>query len=297
MKSEGNFHTIENSTLKVTVNEIGAELCRIQSQATGMEYMWDANPEVWASYAPVLFPIVGELKEGTYLYQENNYQLPRHGIMRQNPKVKLSDKSEQSLSFMIEYDEDTLLVYPFKFRFTITFGLDGNRILVQHRVENLGEDKLYFSLGGHPAFRCPRYAFETYDDFYLEFEHRETVSRWLITDNGLLSGATEPVLADSAILPLKHSLFTHDALVFKDLRSRKVSLKSKKSSEVVTVSFPDFPYLGIWAKPAGDYVCIEPWLGVADSQSTDQKLEHKEAILLLPAQDTFSATYSIEITE
>lgn len=290
-------HTLENETLRISIRETGAELCGITSVQTGMDYLWDGDPAVWASYAPVLFPIVGELKESTYLYQGNQYQLPRHGIVRNNPKVRLTDKNENTLTLTLDYDEDTLLVYPFRFRFDTIYILEQNQIIVQHRVENRGENEMYFSVGGHPAFCCPRHKHEAYNDYYLEFERAETVSRWLITDKGLLSGRTEPVLTGTAVLPLTHELFNEDALVFKDLLSTSVSLKSSKSPEVVTVRYSDFPYLGIWAKPQGDYVCIEPWLGVADSQQTDQQFETKEGLIRLASQATFVATYTIEITE
>ncbi|WP_247237420.1 aldose 1-epimerase family protein [Telluribacter sp. SYSU D00476] len=291
------MHTIENNQLRVTVKETGAELCRIQSVITGMDYLWDGNPDIWPSHAPVLFPIIGELKEGTYHYQGNNYQLNRHGFVRNNPKVRLADSTDNSLRFTLSYDEDLLLAYPFRFEFNIRYTLEDNRIIVHHEVKNLGDDVMLFSIGGHPAFRCPRQNGENYDDFYLEFEQRETVSRWLLTDKGLLSGETEPVLKDTKNLPIYHRLFDQDALVFKDLKSTKVSLKSRKSDQVVALYFGDFPYLGIWAKPKGDYVCIEPWHGVADSHDTDQNLETKEGIIRLQGGGTFTASYTIEIIE
>jgi galactose mutarotase-like enzyme len=239
-------HTIENKWLSISVKEIGAELCRIWSAKTSKDYLWDADPDVWASHAPVLFPIIGELKEGTYYYEGNKYQLPRHGFVRNNPKVQLTERTDSSLTFTLEYDEDTLLVYPFRFRLSITYALDGPRIVVQHRVENLDEKTMLFSLGAHPAFCIPHHEDENYDEYYLEFAQKETAERWLLTSKGLISGETEPVLNDSAILPLRHDLFREDALVFKELVSNQVSLKSRKSSEVVPVRFEDFPYLGVW---------------------------------------------------
>ncbi|MBU1820423.1 MAG: aldose 1-epimerase family protein [Bacteroidetes bacterium] len=290
-------HTIKNEWLSVSVREIGAELCRIKSVKSEKEYLWDGNPDIWASHAPVLFPIVGELKEGTYYYEGNRYQLPRHGFVRNNPKVQCTDQSESSLTFSLEYDEDSLLVYPFRFRLSITYALDGPRIVIQHRVENLDDKTMYFSLGAHPAFCIPHHEHESYDDYYLEFAQKETAARWLLIGKGLLSGETEPVLNDTAILPLRHELFSEDALVFKKLVSSQVSLRSKKSPEVVTVRYEDFPYLGVWAKPHGDYVCIEPWLGVADSADTDQQLINKEGILELGTGAIFNAAFTIEISE
>ncbi len=291
------IHSLQNNFLRISVKEVGAELCEITSTTTGTTYMWEADPAVWANYAPVLFPIIGELKDGAYFHNGIRYQLPRHGIVRNNPKVQLSEKTESSLSFVLQYDEDTLLVYPFRFRLTVTYALDNNRIINQFKVENLGNTTLYFSVGGHPAFCCPRQEQEDYTDYYLEFAEKETSSRWVLASTGLLSGETQPVFTDSAILPLTHELFEDDALVFKDIQSNHVSLKSTKSGAAITLHFAGFPYLGIWAKPQGNYVCIEPWLGIADSVKSNQRLKDKEGIISLGALDTYTTAYTIEVEE
>ncbi|TDB61774.1 aldose 1-epimerase family protein [Arundinibacter roseus] len=292
-----NKQTIENNFLRISVQETGAELCSIQSVKTGKEYMWQGNPDIWPSYAPVLFPIVGELKDGTYHHEGVSYQLPRHGFVRHNSSVKVMGKTDSSICMGLDYDEDTLLMYPFRFQFRITFSLEENKVVIRHEITNRGEETMLFSVGGHPGFACPREADESYEDYYLEFSEKETLSRWRLTDKGLLSGQTEAVLQESAMLPLRHELFKEDALIFKNPKSSKISLKSKKSADVLTVDYEDFSYLGIWAKPDGDYVCIEPWLGVADSHDSDQQLKDKEAILRLNTKETFTATYSIEIQE
>jgi len=291
------MHTINNNRLGISVKESGAELCRIFSTTTGKEFMWDGNPEVWGSFAPVLFPIVGGLRENTYYYEGQQFELPRHGIVRNNSKVQLTGKTEDRLSFTLSYDEESLEVYPFRFELTISFILNENEITVHHKVMNLGTEEMLFSIGSHPAFCCPRGPEETYEDYYLEFEQEETVSRWLINEGGLQTGVTEDVLKDTRILPLTHALFLRDALIFKDLKSKTVALKSRKSKEVVSFSYKEFPYLGIWAKPEGDYICIEPWLGVADHEDSNQDLKNKEGILGLEVGETFEVSYLIDILE
>lgn len=288
--------TLENKKLKITIKKTGAELCKITSIKDDIDFMWDANPEVWGSYAPNLFPIIGALKEGAYLFENQKYTLSKHGFIRNNDKVTLQHQSHNSLTFKLSYDEDSLKIYPFKFEFLITYQLIDNIITITHTIKNDDDKPMYFSLGGHPAFKCPVYNNETYSDYYLAFEHTENSETHLINlKNGLISNKTRPVFNNANNLPLKHDLFNEDALVFKDLKSKKVTLKSKSHGAILTLSYKDFPYLGIWAKPDGDYVCIEPWLGIADSESSNQNLKEKEGILTLMPQQTFTAAYSIEI--
>lgn len=290
------MNTLQNNKLKIAVKNIGAELCEISSTENKTHFMWDANPNVWGSYAPNLFPIIGALKDDTYTFENKKYALPKHGFARHNKAFELHEKTENSLTFVLRYNDEILKNYPFKFEFYITYLLVDNKIDVIHRIKNVDDKTMYFSVGGHPAFKCPVFENENYEDYSLEFEQIETAKTHLINmKNGLISSETETVLNNSNAIKLTHDLFNRDALVFKDLKSKKVTLKSKINGEILSVSYHDFPYLGIWAKPEGDYVCIEPWLGVADNENTNQDFKSKEGILSLHAGKTFEATYAIEI--
>ena len=288
--------TLQNDKLKITVKKAGAELCSIASIKNKTEFMWDANPDIWGSYAPNLFPIIGALKDNTYIFEDKKYTLPKHGFIRNNNDVELHEQTENSLTFKLISNESLQKVYPFKFEFHMTYTLKNNTIEVLHTIKNLDSKTMYFSVGGHPAFKCPVFDNENYDDYILKFEHTEMSKTHLINmENGLISSKTKSVFNDSNSIPLKHELFNEDALIFKDLKSKKVTLKSNKNGDILSVSYHDFPYLGIWAKPNGNYVCIEPWLGIADNETTNQNFKEKEGILNLDANKTFKAAYNIEI--
>jgi galactose mutarotase-like enzyme len=290
-------YSIQNHHLKITVKQTGAELCQIQSTVTGKDFMWDGDPNVWSSYAPVLFPVIGAIKNGFVKHNGQEYAVPRHGIVRNNSNVVLVDQSTNSLTFGLAFSEETLAIYPFEFEFRITYKLVCNKVVVSHHVTNHGSGEMLFSLGGHPAFKCPLHEGEVYEDYYLEFEAVENDSTWLLEKDGLIGKQTKPVLEHTNILHLNSHLFDNDALIFKHLISKQVSLRSTKSGQVITVHYEDFPYLGIWAKPNSHFICIEPWLGIADSADSDQNLENKEGILKLEAGQTFDAAFTIEINE
>ncbi|WP_111306976.1 aldose 1-epimerase family protein [Confluentibacter sediminis] len=289
-------YTIKNSQLNIAIKKTGAELCSIQSVKNHTQFMWDADSSVWGNHAPNLFPIIGALKEDTYIFEGKAYNLPKHGFIRGNTDFEVHEHTETSLTLKLRYSDATLKTYPFKFEFYMTYKLTDNKLDIIHTVKNLDDKPLYFSVGGHPAFKCPVFEDENYDDYFLEFEHPENSKTHLInTYNGLISSNTKPIFNNTNILPLTHELFNDDALIFKDLKSKQVSLKSNKHGTILTVSYPDFEYLGIWAKPTGNYVCIEPWLGIADSEATDQEFITKEGILSLGAGDTFEVGYWVEV--
>jgi galactose mutarotase-like enzyme len=290
------MYHLKNNKLKISVQANGAELCEISSVKHNTQFMWDAKPDIWGSFAPNLFPIIGGLKNNSYSYDGKLYTLPKHGLIRNSDAITLSQHTENSLTFAFNYNDALLKQYPFKFEFELCFTLTDNKIEVAHRIKNVDRKTLYFSVGGHPAFKCPVFEDEDYKDYSLEFETVENaVTHLLNPDTGLVSQNTKPVLQHSKTLPLTHSLFNDDALIFKDLHSKKISLNSKNRGTILTVDYPDFDYLGIWAKPNGNFVCIEPWLGIADAESTNQLLKEKEGIIQLEAGKTFAASYVIEI--
>ncbi|WP_298343122.1 aldose 1-epimerase family protein [uncultured Algibacter sp.] len=288
--------SIQNDKLKIAVQDVGAELCKITSVKHNTDFMWHADPNVWGSFAPNLFPIIGALKNDSYTFEGKTYTLPKHGFVRHNKAITLHKQTKNSLIFKLTSNTDTLKHYPFKFEFYISYTLNNNVLEVKHTIKNTDNKTMYFSVGGHPAFKCPVFENENYEDYVLEFEKEENSKRHLINmENGLISSKTEEVFNNPKKILLTHNLFNTDALVFKDTKSRKITLKSTKKGAIISVHFKGFPYLGIWAKPNGNFVCIEPWLGVADSETTNQKLEDKVGILSLASHKTFEAAYSIEI--
>ena len=292
------MQTIYNDLFKVSFQEIGAEICSILSLKNKKEYIWQADPEIWGSSAPVLFPIIGCLKEGKFIFEGNSYSIPKHGFIRNNKNLKVSKISDNTVQFSLKYDTESLNYYPFKFEFIIRFILIENRVEVQHEIINHCLEKpMYFSLGGHPAFKCPFNEGEEYEDYYVEFEKLENVNTWEVLSNGLIDSFTKPLLANSNKIALTKSTFDNDALIIKEHNSKKVSLRSKKSSSSITVEYADFSYLGIWAKPGGNFVCLEPWLGISDSHDTNQDFTKKEGVIKLKPNSTFKASYSIIIEE
>jgi len=288
-------HSIENEFLKITVKETGAELCSILNKEKNKEHIWQANAEIWGSHAPNLFPVIGILKEGKYHFENKVYEMPKHGFIRNNENIRLKERSENQLVFELLYSEETLKMYPFKFDFRIAFTLRGKSVEVNHHIINLDAKPIYFSLGGHPAFNIQLFENEEIDDYSLEFDQKMNLNTHVLTEDGLVSSKIESVLNNENKIQLTENIFNKDALIFKNIKSKKVDLVSEKNGKILSVTYKDFKNLGIWAKPGAPYVCIEPWLGIADVEETDQNLKNKEGIVQLATAEEFNAGYSIKI--
>lgn len=287
---------LENDLLRIEVKQKGAELCSIRSVKNNTEFIWEANPEIWGSHAPNLFPIIGSMKEDSYIYDGQKYSMPKHGFVRHNKDFRMISHSNSEMTFQLKSNDQLKAIYPFEFEFLITYELKDNELLLHHTVKNKDNKTMYFSLGGHPAFACPLFEGETYTDYFLEFESGETSKSHLLKmTTGLVTDKTKSVFNSPNTINVHGELFNEDALIFKDLKSRQVALKHQDKGEILKVNFEGFPFLGIWAKPNAPYVCIEPWIGIADSENTNQLLKDKEGIVALEANETFSATYSITV--
>lgn len=286
--------TLENDQLKIQVKTKGAELDSIYSKEFNLEYLWSGDAKIWNKKSPILFPIVGTLKQNTYYYNSKAYILTRHGFAR-DMNFTVSNQSETSATFSLSDDEDTLRNFPFPFSLDVIYTITSNNVEVQYRVTNKGNDNMYFSIGAHPAFKIPLDKKLDYQDYYFEFEQIEDGYKWLISKEGLIEPTTIPFLINTNILHITKELFKNDALVFKYLNSHKVKLKTNKSKHGVEVSYPGFPFLGLWAAPGGDFVCIEPWCGIADSTTSKQELINKEGINLLTPSQVFQRTWSVRL--
>ncbi|HZF63915.1 MAG TPA: aldose 1-epimerase family protein [Chitinophagaceae bacterium] len=282
--------TIENEQLKVEVDKKGAELQSIFSKEHSLEYMWNADPAFWNKRSPVLFPIVGALKDSTYHYQNESFSLPRHGFAREM-NFSVQEQTEDAIVFLLESNEETRENYPFEFQFFIKYLLLDAELSVTYGVWNKGHEEMFFSVGGHPAFKVPLVEGTTYEDYRLQFEKNETLGRWQISPDGLIENHQVPLLQDSNTIALKKELFKDDAIVLKHLRSDSVKLMSAKTSHGIDFNFNGFPYLGIWASPGADFVCIEPWCGIADSVDTQQDLTKKEGIRQLSPGELFEVSW------
>ncbi len=282
---------ISNEQLSVTINEKGAELQSIQ--LNGIEYLWQADARYWSKHSPVLFPIVGELKDGKYIFNDKEYFLPRHGFARN--KIFLGETiSDSSAIFTLESSAETLIVYPFPFVFRMQYELKDQTLSCTYIVQNTGDSKMFFSVGAHPAFKIPIDGNLQYNDYNLMFDNDTFLRRYLLHD-GLTGDDSEIISLDDNELHLEESLFYDDAIVLKQMNSKQIKLYSDKNAHGLTFMFEGFPYFGIWAAKDAPFVCLEPWCGIADNIHHDYQLSNKEGINQLESGESWQRKWSITL--
>ncbi len=287
-------HQLKNGIITIAIAEKGAELQSIVVDNTGIEYMWGADPAFWAKKSPVLFPIVGGLKNNHYRFAGKTYTLGRHGFAR-DMDFRVTEHSPGTITFTLAESAETLEKYPFAFQFLVKYVLDGSQLSVSYLVQNTDDKTVLFSVGAHPAFKVPMAEGTVFEDYYLKFSHVEHAGTWPLSPGGQIEKYTTPLLENTDVLPLTKQLFYKDALVFKNLASNAISILSNKTPHGLRVLFDGFPYMGIWNAKDANFVCIEPWCGIADSVTADGELSEKEGINALPVGGLFERTWRVEV--
>lgn len=281
------IYTIHSAGTTASISSVGAELQSLSGE-DGQEVMWQGDPDVWSGRAPILFPIVGALKNNRYSYQGSHYQLSRHGFARQ-AEFTCIEQTDESVALQLLADSNSLKMYPWQFELTIRFCVRESRLLVGYRVVNRDNATMVFTIGSHPAFALRH----TPEEYAIRFSQAETLKRFPLTTDGLLLPGVD-YLQQSHAIALTETIFDDDALIFKDIRSQTISL-CHGDKTVISVDTGGAPHLGIWAKPAARFVCIEPWFGFSDDADGGGDIEDKPQMHSLAAGEQFTCDWGIAL--
>jgi len=296
MKEVITIYKLENSDLLIEINEHGAELNKLFSKKHNIDFLWSGDAKFWGKKAPILFPIVGRLKDNETIIEGQIYNMNQHGFAR-DCTFKLISENKSSITYSLTDNEDTTKKFPYKFELQISYKLNKNSIEVLWNVKNKDSRTMYFSIGAHPAFNVPFNIGENLEDYYLAFKTDRDVEKYTFQIPYIKE--KNKVKTPKNIF-IKPELFTDDALVYSGID--EVTLKSNSNNMAIKVSFTDFPFLGIWSpfysetKTMAPFICIEPWYGIADLVDTTKAFENKFGINKIEVDEEFNASYEITIT-
>lgn len=277
---------IKNEHITASINSFGAELMSLTKN--NKNYIWTINEQYWNKTSPILFPIVGRLKNDSYLLNNLKYSMSRHGFAR-NFDFKVISKTEDSVCFSLQENPESLQQYPFQFELQICYTLIESEICISYLIKNNSETQMPFSIGAHPAFAISSYL----ENYNLQFDNDTFLLNHKL-ENDQFSGKTETINLENKILNLNYSLFESDALVFKEFKSKHITIL-EKNKPYLKINLGDFPNLGIWTKNKAPFLCIEPWFGYADNANTTANIFDKAGIKKLETNKTFETSFTIEI--
>ncbi len=280
------MHTIYYKRFEATINPVGAELSSLK--VNDVEYLWHGDENHWNGRAPILFPIVGALKDGRMSYQGVTYEMAKHGIAR-HATFHCITASATTVSMRLQSDSISLQQYPWNFELLVHFTLNDSGIEIRYEVISRDDKPMLFSIGSHPAFALNIKDPTELADYAITVGQSEPLQRYNLYDSGLLDTTAES--HDNAF-PLSETIFNNDALVFRDIKAGSIKL-SHDGQTMLTVNTGGAPHLGIWSKPGAPFVCIEPWLGTCDFIDSDNQFENKPDLKTLAPGDTYEHSIGI----
>lgn len=286
---------LENGYLLVEISEEGAELTRIYDKKRGTEILWEADPLYWKRHSPILFPNVGKTYQNTVRIQGIQYPTSQHGFARDNTFTCIKSK-EDTVTYLLHSNEETKEVYPFDFELYISYTLIEKTIEVQWMVKNPSDEPIYFTIGGHPAFRFAEEA-DKKEDYCLRFPEKDSLKYILINPESGTAAADHvfELKLEDGIYPLTEEMFANDALVFDDGQIEEVWICHKDGRPYVGMHCEDFPNFGIWSVKDAPFVCLEPWAGRCDNHGFEGDISEKPGINRVDGQDEFRKEYQIVV--
>lgn len=289
--------TINNDYLTIEVNKTGAELKSLISKK-GISYLHDSNPLFWNKSSPILFPIVGKLKNGKTKIENIEYQIPGHGFLK-TQEFKVLEHSQNKVVLTNQYNQETLSMYPYKYNFKAVYEINGTTLKVTNIVENLDNKQMSFNLGAHPAFSTTLYEGDTINDYRVVFEREETFESPVVMEDATLNFAE---VANSYFkikeIHLSKKIFSIDTIIIHKVKSKKVWLLNGTNKGIM-LEFAGFPTFCIWSlnEKEAPFVCLEPWYGNNDHFDSKNNFLEKDNLIKLNSGERFQISYSISIIE
>lgn len=279
--------TLKNERVEVYINELGAEIRKMTLD--GKDVMWSGDAAVWSGVAPIMFPICGGFKTNEYTFEGKTYQMQKHGFVRTSV-FTVEESGYGYVTLLLQADETTLLQYPWEFALRVTYRLHGTALDITFRVDNEDAKTMLFAIGSHEGYATP----EGIEEYDVIFPQKETLRAYALNGN-LLEREATTLLKAGTVFPLYEKYFEIDALVFKDLKSRSVTLRHRPSGREITIDFPDKDYFLMWHKYMSRYICLEPWGGIPSYVDEEQDLAKKEGMRRLLAGESYTVTHSIRL--
>jgi galactose mutarotase-like enzyme len=286
--------TLKNKKYTAEIKVAGAELISFKANDTGIEYIWGGDPEYWGRHTPVLFPHVGQVKDGKFSIDGVEYESGQHGFARDND-FSVVEQNDQFVLLSFSYNVETLKRYPYKFELLISYTLSDEGIDTEWLVQNIDDQDIYFGIGGHPAFNTPLEEGLSFEDYYFEVEPAAVRTRIPFVPPFLdVKNAYQEELN---IVPITHETFNNDALVYETEGATSITLKSDKSEHSLTLSYDDIPYVGLWSPypKESPFVCIEPWWSFADTPESTGNFKEKTSVQKLGVDEEFKTHYFISV--
>ena len=289
-------YILENKNLLVRVCSLGAELTGLYSKQTETEYLWQPGGEIWPHSSLLLFPNPGRIAHDRILVDGKVYPAMMHGFAA-NMEFACAAQTDTRLVLELAACSYTRKYYPYEFCLQVEFVLEEDRLVQNLRVINKDEKAVYYCLGAHPGFYCPIGLNEKAEDYALVFDRPQNLNSLEMQANTRLTTGKElPYLQNETTIPLHDHFFDNGPMLFGNMASNTITLKSEKSGRFVELGVAGFTNLCLWGMGTQmSIIAIEPWIGTSDRFDTDHVWERKPGIQRVEVGSTATHTLTFRV--
>ena len=279
------MYTLKKGDVTLEVNLNLLEIRSLKIKDVEMCYQQDG---AWKKNWPFLFPVVGRLKEDKITYENKDYKMPRHGFFRDIKNFAVEYESDGIVTFSAKSNGAFKDVYPFEFEVKNQIEINGNEVILSYEVINLEEEKeMIFTMGHHPAFISKKSG-------VITFEKEEQFTK-KADASGLfpIKPTYEEKIKQVKISDL--SFDNGDCYFTQDLNSSWVTYEDDERK--LKMSLEDYDVFLLWsASNDEDFICLEPWLGIADPyDKKNTNFEEKPRMIKIKSNDSYTCELKLEL--
>lgn len=285
---------LNDACWRAAVDSKGAQLIHLCAPG-GAELLWQPRNGGWDACAPLLFPIVGRLKDGAYEFKGRQYQLGIHGFISSR-EFSITYQNANIVCFQLNSDRETLERYPFRFRVNVIFKLEDGCLTTVAEVFNPDENEtLICNLGAHPGFSLPWMYQHGLEGMQILFEEEEECERCYLDKNGLVHRKEPFYLPDRRII-IHKGFLDNRAIILDNIKSKKIWLADPAGRKQLEVGYNGNRTLAFWGESVKQpFLCVEPWAYPPDS--TDEKVElmSRKNMLRIHPGERYLLTYYVKL--
>lgn len=196
---------------------------------------------------PVLFPISGQLADGSYEWEGKRYAMKNHGLARISPwtveETGVTADGEPYAVLSLASTPDMLVSFPFAFQLVFTYRVQKGALVIEQEYRNQSGERMPVYPGFHPYFTAAEkdLVYETDAARYLDYN----------------DGAVKAFTGRLDIGPLK------EAVALLDATEPRIAFRLPGTGRRIEMEYsPEFRYVVVWTVPGAGFVCVEPWMGL-----------------------------------
>ncbi len=283
--------TLKKGEVTAKIVEVGAELKSFN--IAGKEYLWHGDSQSWGNSTLVLFPVCGGLKDNRFTFKGKSYNMPKHGF-GWIKTYSIENQTEDSVTFLLTEDEETLKIYPFHFEFRVSYKIEGEGLKVAYDCKNTGTGEMYFATGAHEGYYTP----EGIEEYDVIFPQKETIDNMMAAGEVMSRTLKERIITESEFLPLYEDHYVFDgSLVIDNMKSRSCNLRNRRTGKEIHIEFPGYDYFLFWHKHGAPYICLEPWGCLPDFEDTDYDIAKKGGMIKLEPGENHTYRHSFTVVK